>query len=273
VGRCVRRAGAAALPLRQIVLAGQAESLIPLDGAGGPLGPGISWLDMRSTAECVELQERFPRECTYRITGQPSIIPTWPITKMLWLKRNEPERFARTATYLLLKDYVQYRLTGRLAGEFSIYSFSHYFDVTRKAYWREILDACGVRQGQLPRLVEPCTVLGPILPEVAASLGVNAEARVNVGTLDHCAGMIGTGNIAPGAVSESTCTVLSIATLADAPLMRERADLRLPCHYGPYKDTYVLRLGHGTLDVAYAVMEGVAHLLKKNVATFERAGV
>jgi xylulokinase len=335
LGRCCLKAGGAARPLRQIVLTGQAESLILLDRAGSPVRRGISWLDMRSTAECAELEERFPRPLTYRITGQPSLIPTWPITKMLWLKRHEPESFAKAATYLLLKDYVQYRLTGRLAGDFSIYSFSHYFDVTRKEYWSDILDACGVRIGQLPPLVEPCTVLGRILPEVAAALSVNADARVNAGTLDHFAGMIGTGNIAPGMVSESTGTVLSIATLAPGPLMGE---LRIPCHYGPFKDTYVLlpvcesggislewfknaflegwdwarlnaelaahpepeglvflpyltgvnapevnpnargvfygaRLGHGRLDFAWAVMEGVAHLLKKNVASFERAGV
>jgi sugar (pentulose or hexulose) kinase len=221
----------------QIILTGQAESLISLDKKGNPIRNGISWLDMRSEKECAELKSVFDEALCYKITGQPSIIPTWPITKMLWLNRNEPEVFAEVAKYLMLKDYIQYRLTDIMVGEYSIYSFTHYFDITKKEYWTDILDYCKVRESQLPALVEPCTNIGAIKKDVAQHLNVSQSSTVNVGTLDHFAGMIGTGNTKPGLISETTGTVLSIATLVNSPLL---GDIHIPCHYGPFKDTYAL---------------------------------
>jgi len=125
-----------------------------------------------------------------------------------------------------------------LAGEFSIYNFSSYFDTHEKRYWPEILDYCGVRTDQLPELIEPCTDIGELGKEAALETGLPAGTRVNAGTLDHFAGMIGTGNIRPGIVSESTGTVLSMATLLEDPEAEIPAGI--PCHYGPFKDSYVL---------------------------------
>lgn len=72
--------------IAQIVLTGQAEYLIMLDADKNPICPGTSWLDMRSSQECTELAAAFPQDMCYRITGQPELIPTWPITKILWKK-------------------------------------------------------------------------------------------------------------------------------------------------------------------------------------------
>lgn len=322
------------LAVNQITLTGQAESLIVVDKLMQPLRNGISWLDMRSGEECKELKAGFDTEKCYRITGQPEIIPTWPITKILWLKKNEPEIFGNIAKYLLLKDYIHYRLTGALAGEYSIYNFSHYFDITKKNYWGEILEYCHVSPDQLPQLVEPCSIVAHLLPEIAGELRLSQGAKINIGTLDHFAGMIGTGNISKGIISESTGTVLSIATMVENPAFSEA---RVPCHYGPFVDSYVLlpvcesggislewfkkqfspeesyeiinekilkrkipneliflpyitgvnapdfnsqakgvfygiQLKHDKYDFAYAVMEGVAHLLKINIDYINQAG-
>lgn len=319
----------------QIILTGQAESLVICDNNGNAVRNGISWLDMRSYAECEELNKNFDADVCYKTTGQNCIIPTWPITKMLWLKRNEPEIFDRTIKYMLLKDFIIFRLTGILAGEYSIYNFSHYFDILNKCYWSEILDYCGVRISQLPQLVEPCTVIGEIKADIAGKLDVSNKCIVNCGAIDHFCGMIGTGNVREGVISESTGTVLSIAT------MSKKANLnsfRIPCNYGPFKDTYVLmpicesggislewyknnfvydetyrdidkkvmkctvdeqliflpyingvnapefnldargvfygiKSSHDKYDFAYAVMEGVSHLLAKNINFIKKIGV
>ncbi|MGG3306687.1 FGGY family carbohydrate kinase [Paenibacillus lautus] len=222
----------------QIVLTGQAESLILLDQNKRPVHPAISWLDMRSRKECEELSSVFDSELCYRITGQPELIPTWPITKMLWMKRNKPDIFHQTAHYLLLKDYIIYRLCGRMAGDYSIYSFSHYFNITEKCYWEDILHYCGVKIEQLPEVLPSCSIAGTLMPEwMDAEIGLTCETKINVGTLDHFAGMIGTGNIKEGVISESAGTVLSIATLVNAPLFSEG---RIPLNCGPFPDTYVL---------------------------------
>lgn len=322
-------------PVRTIILTGQAESLVTLDKNGAPLGKGISWLDMRSDAECKELTKEFDVETSYRITGQPAIIPTWPVTKILWIKKHQPERFASVWKYLMLKDYILFELTGKLVGEYSIYNFTHYFDIRKKTFWDGILEYVGIRKEQLPELVEPLTDIGGLKPETAKALGLETDTTVNVGTLDHFSGMIGTGNIKGGIISESTGTVLTIATLLREPLFSED---KIPCHYGPFRDSYVLlpvcesggislewykktflphisfddidkelekrqppmdliflpyiiganapeydthatgvffgiRSQHDAYDFAWAVMEGVCHLLRKNLDYFEKAGI
>ena len=220
----------------QIVLTGQAESLVLLGADDRPLMPGISWLDSRSLMQCEELEKQFPSTISYPITGQPKIIPTWPITKLLWLRQNESALFDKIHRILLLKDYIIFRLTGEAVGEYSIYPFSHYFDLTRKTYWDDILSYVGIRESQLPTLVEPCSIAGNILPSVSQKLSIPSETLVNVGTLDHFAGMIGTGNIRQGSINESAGTVSSIATFAkDIP----SADAGIPFYCGPFKNSYI----------------------------------
>lgn len=222
----------------QIVLTGQAESLILLDQNHRPVCPGISWMDMRSSDECSELSAVFSQTCCYHTTGQPELIPTWPITKILWMKNNRPDLFQKTAHYLLLKDYMIFRLCGSMAGEHSIYCFSHYFDITRRCYWKEILDYCDVRTEQLPGLVPSGTIAGRLHKELTcAETGLDTDTKINTGTLDHFAGMIGAGNIREGRVSESAGTVLSLAAFTAAPVFHGG---KIPNYCGPFPDSYVL---------------------------------
>jgi sugar (pentulose or hexulose) kinase len=232
---CVQAAGINYVS--RITLTGQAESLVILDKEGNPVRKAISWLDNRSVDQSNELSQFFGAEKCYKITGQPEMLATWPITKILWLKQNENQSFEKADKYLMLKDYIAYKLTGKIVGEYSIYNFSHYFDIVKKDYWQEILDYVGIKKSQLPPLFEPCTDIGKIKCEVANYILINNDVEINIGTLDHFAGMIGTGNIKSGAVSESTGTVMSISTMVDKPLFSE---YRVGCHYGPFKNSYVL---------------------------------
>lgn len=237
IGACVRASKAVSdWRPAQLVLTGQAESLVVTDERGRPLRNGISWLDMRSQKECDELSTLFDKDTCYRITGQPEIIPTWPLTKILWLRNNQRDVFDKARKFFLLKDYVTFCLTGRFVGEHSIYPFSHYFDVVKKQYWDAPLRYCGVSEDQLPELIEPCTVVGKLLPHVCEHAGLPSGCLVNAGTLDHFAGMVGTGNIGRGVVSESAGTVSSIATFVESPFSTVS---RVPVYCGPFSDSYV----------------------------------
>lgn len=224
-------------PITEIILTGQAESLVCLNKDGKPIRPAISWLDNRSKKECEELKKQFPPEICYPITGQPEIIPTWPITKILWLKHNEKELFDSVWKYILIKDYIIYRLTNQFAGEYSIYNFSHFFDIKNKCFWKEELDYVGVSIEQLTNLVEPQTIVGSLTQEASEITGMDINTKVNVGALDHFCGMIGTGNCVDGMISESAGTVLSIATSVSNPDFNAKE--RIPLHYGAFKDKYV----------------------------------
>lgn len=315
---------------------GQAETLVVLDKEGCPLRNGISWMDERSKDECRDLEAFLePGECE-RVTGQKAVLATWPATKILWLKKNEPEVYEKAAHYMLLKDYMVYRLTGRRMADCSIATFSFYFDIYKKRYWKKMLDVLGITEKQLPPLAEPCTEAGPLTKEAAFALGLPRETAVNIGTLDHFAGMIGMGNVEPGAISLSTGTVMALA--AFAPSRTEGQDCGIAMHYGFLPDTYVmlpvaesggislewfkkttmsqmdyntlnreleqrtcsseivflpylvgtnspefdteakgmfygLRSEHDAVDMARAVMEGVAFVLRKNCDAIQKAGV
>ena len=223
--------------IRQIAFTGQAESLVVVGADGKPLMNAISWMDERSTEECEALSKQFgPVECE-AVTGQMAVLPTWPATKIAWLRKHRPEIYQNAATYMLLKDYVVFYLTGRKIADMSIATFSFYFDIYKKIYWKDMLDAIGVSESQLPELCEPCTVAGLLLPEIAEQTGLSTETQVNVGTLDHFAGMIGTGNIQPGGITLSTGTVMAMATMCGEPTPKSCGSAM---HYGFLPDTWVL---------------------------------
>ena len=223
--------------ISEIAFTGQAESLVVLDRNGTPLMNVISWMDERSVAECEELAAQFSPTLCEAVTGQMAVLPTWPATKILWLQHNRPEIYENAACYMLLKDYIIYRLTGVKAADMSIATFSFYFDIYKKCYWQDMLDAIGITEEKLPPLCEPCSVAGTLLPEIAGKLSVTADTRVNVGTLDHFAGMIGTGNTQPGGITLSTGTVMALATMASADTPKNSG---IAMHYGFLPDTHIM---------------------------------
>ena len=223
--------------VRQIAFTGQAESLVAVGTDGKPLMHAISWMDERSAEECAELGNRFDAATCEAITGQMAVLPTWPATKIAWLRKHRPEVYNNTQTYMLLKDYVVYYLTGVKLADMSIATFSFYFDIYNKCYWQDMLDAIGITEKQLPKLCEPCTVAGGLTEAMAAQLGLSTETQVNVGTLDHFAGMIGTGNIQPGGITLSTGTVMALATMCAQPTPKSCG---CAMHYGFLPDTWVM---------------------------------
>ena len=223
--------------VHQIAFTGQAESLVVLGKDGRPLMNAISWMDERSTEECKVLEQQFDAAKCEAVTGQMAVLPTWPATKILWLKNNRPEIYENAGCYMLLKDYIVYCLTGEKVADMSIATFSFYFDIYKKTYWQEMLQAIGVREEQLPKLCEPCTVAGGLTAEVAREMGLSTETKVNVGTLDHFAGMVGTGNIQKGGITLSTGTVMALATMSTA---EEGRNTGIAMHYGFIPDTYVM---------------------------------
>ena len=223
--------------VREMALTGQAESLVVIDKAGKPLMNAISWMDERSVEECKVLAEHFDGKTCEAVTGQMAVLPTWPATKILWLKKHRPEVYNNAATYMLLKDYVVFYLTGQKVADMSIATFSFYFDIYKKTYWQEMLEVIGISETQLPSLQEPCSVAGCLTDGIAAQMGVNADAKVNIGTLDHFAGMIGTGNILPGGITLSTGTVMAMATMCNGTPDKNTG---IAMHYGFLPNTHVM---------------------------------
>ena len=220
-----------------ISLSSQAETIVPVDVNGTPLRHAISWLDSRSAGEVDAIRREFDMGKAYGITGQPDIITTWPASKILWMKNNERQIYDKAYKFLLLKDFIIYKLTGQFISEFSIYNFSYYFDINKKKYWDEMLEFLGIDIDKLPELKEPGEKAGLLTKENSGFLNLISDVVVNCGCLDQMAGMIGTGNIKPGVIGETTGTVMVICAVVDKPNINK---YRIPCHYNAIKNTYVM---------------------------------
>lgn len=215
----------------------QGETLILVDEKGIPINNAIIWLDNRAQEEAKILSDEFSDQLTYKITGQVKIVPTWPATKILWLKRNKNEIFEKAHKFLLLEDYFIFKLTGKYVAESSLLSSTLYWNIKTKKWWGEMLDYLGVCEEKLPEIRESGEIVDYILPEVAKELGVDKNMIITTGALDQAAGAIGVGNVKPGIFSENTGAALAICATVNSPFLDP--ENKMPCHYHGIPDLYM----------------------------------
>ena len=202
----------------QIVAMGitsQGETLTVVDREGRPLRRSIVWLDNRSRAEADEIGRRFVADEIYHITGQQEMLPTWTATKILWLRNHQPQVFQRAHKFLLVEDYLVYRLTGRYVTDPALCASTLYLDLTENRWWPPMLEFLGITDKQLPQLHQSGTPIGTLTAEIAEKLGLSAETIVVTAPIDQVAGAVGAGNIRPGIVSETTGAALALCATFD----------------------------------------------------------
>ena len=190
---------AAMAQVRGLGLSGQMHGAVLVDAANQVLRPAILWNDGRSGAECAELQRRVPR--LHAITGNLAM-PGFTAPKLLWLARHEPALFARIDGVLLPKDWLRLQLCGERIGEMSDAAGTLWLDVAARRWSTELLGACGLREAQMPRLVEGSAPAGTLLPALARRWGLRSAAEGGVliagGGGDNAASAVGMGVVRPG---------------------------------------------------------------------------
>ena len=215
------------LSLDALAVDTQCETLILTDEEGNPVRPAIVWLDNRATKEAEIITAHFGHKRVYEVTGQPEITATWPACKLLWVKRNEPEVWAKVKKVFLLEDWILFKMTGKFISEKTLQSSTIYFDIHQAKWWDEMLDFIGVSADMLPTLYSS-----------AVEVGEYEGARVVTGAIDQIAGAIGAGVVKKGIVSEMTGTTMVIFMPSDnVPEYDEKSIV--PCHYN-YDDKYCL---------------------------------
>lgn len=202
--------------VRGLGLSGQMHGATLLDASGAVLRPCILWNDGRSEAECVELERDWP--ALRQVTGNIAM-PGFTAPKLLWVRKHEPQLFARTAKVLLPKAYLRYRLSGEYAEDMSDASGTLWLDVGARRWSVAALTACGLRLDQMPRLVEGSEVAGHLSPELVARWGFRRAPLIAGGAGDNAAGAVGVGAVHPGDafVSLGTSGVLWATTAHFAP--------------------------------------------------------
>jgi sugar (pentulose or hexulose) kinase len=230
--------GTPAMDIVSLCISSQGETLIPVNAAGVPLRKAIVWLDNRAVEEARLIREAFGEEAMFGISGQPEIVPTWPACKILWIRRNEPEVFRQADKFLLLEDYLLHRLTGQFVTERALQVSSMLLDIVAKEWHRPMLDFIGITPDRLGRLMEPGEVVGPAVGAGATEAGLLERTVVTAGAMDQVIAALGSGNVAPGVVTDNTGGALAVIATLEGPLFDPLR--RVPCHYHAMPDTYCL---------------------------------
>jgi D-xylulose kinase len=221
-----------------VSVSSQGETMIALDAFGKPVYPAIVWLDNRAEREADILAKKFAAE-VYERTGIPEIIPTWTACKILWLKQNEPDAFSRVNKFMLVQDYLIYRLTGEYTTNDSVSCTSLYFDITKGRWWDAVLREIGIGEKNLPHLVPPGEVIGNVSADASAQTGLSQTTKVVGGGMDQSVGAIGAGNIRAGVVSETTGAALTIQVTIPSPDVDKHKVIPVYCHSVPGEYLFV----------------------------------
>jgi xylulokinase len=216
--------------LRGIGLSGQMHGAVLLDRAGAVLRPAILWNDVRATAECRELEQAFPE--SRAVTGNVAM-PGFTAPKLLWVRKHEPEVFARVAHVLLPKGWLRFRLTGERIEDMSDASGTLWLDVGARDWSDRALAACGLGRDSMPRLVEGSAPAGTLRRDLAARWGIARPPVLAGGAGDNAAGAVGLGATVPGStfVSLGTSGVLWATTERFVPY--PQAAVHAFCHALP----------------------------------------
>lgn len=235
ISEAIERAGVSPTDIRSLAITGQAETLIMVDADGKPLRKAIVWLDNRADAEARELEAHFGTDPLFRLSGQTEMLPCWPAPKILWYRKHEPELFAKTAKYLMVEDFIAFRLTGKYFTCSGLLPSALYYDIRTNEYDPAMLEVLGITAGQLPELKNS----GDIIAEC-----VKNDSPVAPGTIlaaapiDHVCGNLGSGCSGEGMISETTGCTLALCAAFDRIIYDE--DKHLSTYLGFAPGSYVL---------------------------------
>lgn len=193
----IEQSGVDAADIKGLGISGQMHGLVLLDADGNVLREAILWCDGRTQDECDEITNTIGRERLIQITANPALTG-FTAGKILWVRKHEPELWAKVRHILLPKDYVRFKLTGEYASEMSDASGTNLLDVPNRCWSKEILDALNIDDNLMPRLTESSDVAGYITSEAAQVTGLIAGTPVAGGAGDNAAAAVGTGVVVEG---------------------------------------------------------------------------
>ena len=195
---------------------GQMHGLVVLDEEDRVIRPAILWNDGRTAKQVSDLNETVGRDRLSQWTANIAFAG-FTAPKLLWMREQEPELFARIKKVMLPKDYINYLLTGVHCTDYSDASGMLLLDVANKRWSRDMLALCGLTEAQMPRLYESYETVGTLLPEVAQALGLPQTVRVAAGAGDNAAAAVGTGTVGEGGCNISLGTSGVAAAISENP--------------------------------------------------------
>src|SRR5512141_609219 len=215
-----------------IGLTGQMHGLVLLDEAGNVLRPAILWNDQRTQSQCDEIHQIIGREKFIQITGNVALTG-FTAPKILWVKENEPEVYAKAKHVLLPKDYIRYKLTGEYAMDKADGAGTVLFDLKSRDWSDEVLAALEIPPTWMPKTFEGPECTGFITDEAASLTGLKAGIPVMAGGGDQAAQAVGVGAVEPGIVGLTVGTSGVVFATTPSALIEPEGRLHAFCHAVP----------------------------------------
>ena len=225
-------AGADASEVKALGLTGQMHGLVLLDKSGEVLRPCIMWNDQRTGPQCRAIIERLGLDKIIEWTANP-VLPGFTAPKIVWVRENEPEVYARAARVLLPKDFIRYKLTGEFATDKAGASGTSLFNVVKRTWSQEMVEALDIPVEWLSPPYEGPEVTGTVTSQVAEFTGLPEGLPVIAGAGDQEAQAVGTGIVRQGLVSATLGTSGVVFAHTDEAQVDSHGRLQSYCHAVP----------------------------------------
>src|SRR6266700_3078040 len=232
VAKAIAQGGLRQEQISCVGFSGQMHGAVMLDSASEVVRPALIWCDVRTEKQCKDLSEKIGWERLIQLTANPPL-ENFTLTKLLWVRENEPENWKRVRSVMLPKDYVRFRLTGERAIDVADASGTLMLDVARRKWSAEVLKAVEIDAALLSTLYESPQVCGQVSAIGAEATGLAAGTPVVAGGGDQSAGALGMGIVAPGAVSATIGTSGVVFASTDQPVNDPQGRLHTFCHAVP----------------------------------------
>ena len=193
--------GVSAAAIAGIGIDGQSWSAIPVDGKGNALARTPIWMDTRARHICDDVKARLGEDAVFDVAGN-DFLPSYSAPKMMWLKEQAPEVFARTAKFLQSNSYIAYRLTGVMSQDKSQLYGIQFYDLHKMEYNDALASELGLSRELIPEIYGCDEVIGAVTAEAAALTGLTEGTPVVAGGLDAACGTLGAGVYLPGQTQE-----------------------------------------------------------------------
>jgi xylulokinase len=232
VKKALQKSAIRAEEIACVGFSGQMHGAVLLDAADEVVRPALIWCDQRTEKQSCELSEKFGTDRLIQLTCNPPLT-NFTLTKILWVRENEPQLWKRVRHIMLPKDYVRFRLTGDRVIDQADASGTLLLDVANRAWSAEVLSGTGIERSFLPTLYESPEVCGKLNAEGAAATGLKIGTPVVAGAGDQAAGAVGMGIVRAGVVSATIGTSGVVFAATDRPALDPRGRLHTFCHAIP----------------------------------------
>jgi xylulokinase len=232
IRECLAKTSVSATEVSAIGLTGQMHGLVLLDARDHVVRPAIIWCDQRTEQECRDITQRVGAGQLIELTANPALTG-FTLPKIWWVRRHEPELWARVRSLMLPKDYIRFRLTGERAIDVADASGTLMFDVVHRRWSKEMLEISQIEEEFLPKVFESPDISGYVYQEGANQVGLRPGIPVVAGAGDQAAGAVGMGIVKAGAVSATIGTSGVVFAATSAPVLEPRGRIHTFCHAIP----------------------------------------